>query len=481
MTFAEPTQADKGQALKDWIKRALQKYESHDSNLLRHTMKLILEEKRALGALYTHDWDREPLPVLPPVSLPAPPASQSPALKMHGGRDSPRRETNRKGVNSRQFDRGPSVSESSFAVTKRKKKLTKQSRDRASRFASTSDATTPHIPAEPALDPDIIIQGTCQNVEKSFLRLNGVPKPEEVRPEPVLIRALDRIISMIAGGEKDFMYIWSQLKAIRQDLTVQHIRNETTVRTEEAFARSALEHADQQEVRKCVSTLQAMYDEGLPGCQAEFGAYQLLLYICIEQKDRALSFSRAVVQLVAQGVWETPEVQHAMSVYHTILSGNYVQFWNLYADAPNCGRLIMDWGVRKLRFEAVQGLVMSYRTVSLDMCMRMLGFWNAEIMHARKLRPMPGASSGFCVGGEGGIGLEAHRQQLCVQCLHAHGGVTKTGSDGKPIFHAKESAGKITLPKQEQTSARAVGNTHLDCTAFLKEIPSERIGNRVLW
>eukprot|EP00892_Ulva_mutabilis_P005344 jgi/Ulvmu1/3181/UM015_0222.1 len=479
---ANGSQTDKGQALKDWIKRALQKYDSHDSDSLRQTMKIILEEKRAQGVLYTHDWDREPLPVLPPTPLPAPAASQSFVFKMPDRRESPQqRESSRKAKSVRQLDRGPPVSDLSCTVAKRKKKANKHNRDRSLRFASASEGLVPDAPPEPVWNPDVVIQGTCLNIEKSFLRLNGVPKPEEVRPEPVLIKALDRIVAMIAGGEKDFMYIWSQLKAIRQDLTVQHIRNTTTVRTEEAFARSALEHSDQQEFRKCVSTLQAMYDEGLSGCKAEFGAYQLLLYICIEQKDRALSFSRAVVQLVSQGIWDTPEVQHAMGVCQAITSCNYVQFWNMYATAPNCGRLIMDWGIRKLRFEAVQGLVMSYRMVPLEMCMRVLGYaHNADHIAAECPGILPGSSAPLCVGAAGVTGNEADRETLCMHCIHAHGGMTNVGPNGKSVFLAKESAGKIGLPKQEQSSARAVGNTHLDCTAFLKDVTADRPGNRFL-
>lgn len=439
-------------------------------------MKQILEEKRAQGVLYTHDWDREPMPMLP--SLPAPPAHSASDHQMHEWRDSPLRDTHRKGGTVRQSDRGPSLSETSIVVSKRKKKMNKQIRDRTSRFAQLSEGSGPSIP-EPVWNPDIIIQGTCQRMEKSFLRLNGVPKPEEVRPEPVLVQALDRIVSMIAGGEKDFMYIWSQLKAIRQDLTVQHIRNATTVRTEEVFARAALEHSDQQEFRKCVSTLQAMYDEGLPGSKAEFGGYQLLLYICIEQKDRALSFSRAVLQLVAQGVWETPEVQHAMSVYQAITTCNYVQFWNLYFTAPHCGQLVMDWGVRSLRFETVQGLVMSYRTLPLDMCMRLLGF-SHETDCTQDTFPLPGASVGHLLGAEGGAGDVLSRERQCVECLRAHGGLIKVDAGGKILFLAKDSAGKIVVPKQEQTSARAVGNTHLNCAAFLKELPADRSSIRML-
>lgn len=48
----------------------------------------------------------------------------------------------------------------------------------------------------------------------------------QVRPEPVLHRAL----ALVEGTDKDYYYRCDQLKSMRQDLTVQRIRNAFTVR-----------------------------------------------------------------------------------------------------------------------------------------------------------------------------------------------------------------------------------------------------------
>lgn len=48
----------------------------------------------------------------------------------------------------------------------------------------------------------------------------------QVRPEEVLEKAL----LMVQNSQKNYLYKCDQLKSIRQDLTVQHIRNELTVK-----------------------------------------------------------------------------------------------------------------------------------------------------------------------------------------------------------------------------------------------------------
>lgn len=47
-----------------------------------------------------------------------------------------------------------------------------------------------------------------------------------MRPEEVLEKAL----LMVQNSQKNYLYKCDQLKSIRQDLTVQHIRNELTVK-----------------------------------------------------------------------------------------------------------------------------------------------------------------------------------------------------------------------------------------------------------
>lgn len=96
------------------------------------------------------------------------------------------------------------------------------------------------------------IKGTCQDLEKRYLRLTSAPDPSTVRPENVLINALKWVkkrwrkrkkYSSQADMEAKTPYMWAseQLKSIRQDLTVQHIQNSFTVNVYETHAKLALE------------------------------------------------------------------------------------------------------------------------------------------------------------------------------------------------------------------------------------------------
>lgn len=85
------------------------------------------------------------------------------------------------------------------------------------------------------------IVGTCTIVEKAYFRLNMAPEPNTVRPEPILHKALDMVKKKYKAQSVDYNYICEQLKSIRQDLTVQRINNEFTVKVYEAHARVALQ------------------------------------------------------------------------------------------------------------------------------------------------------------------------------------------------------------------------------------------------
>ena len=66
---------------------------------------------------------------------------------------------------------------------------------------------------------DMHIIGTSQELEKKYLRLTSAPEPHMVRPEPVLKKSLNMVVTKWKDKE-DYHYTCNQLKAIRQDLTV---------------------------------------------------------------------------------------------------------------------------------------------------------------------------------------------------------------------------------------------------------------------
>lgn len=93
-------------------------------------------------------------------------------------------------------------------------------------FTSSASPAVPTVLTEEELQ-QLIVVGTCQSIEKDYFRLTSAPDPTTVRPEPVLRLALEALKDKWATVPRqvDYEYMCSQLKAIRQDATVQHLKN----------------------------------------------------------------------------------------------------------------------------------------------------------------------------------------------------------------------------------------------------------------
>ncbi|PUZ54084.1 hypothetical protein GQ55_5G101600 [Panicum hallii var. hallii] len=218
------------------------------------------------------------------------------------------------------------------------------------------------------LDWDALtIKGTCQKIEKQYLRLTRAPDPDEVRPEDILEKALH----MVETSEKNYLYKCDQLKSIRQDLTVQRIQNELTVKVYETHARLAIQSGDLPEYSQCQSQLKRLYAGGLRGCNLEFSAYNLLCVMLHSNSKRDLFSSMASLPKEAK---KDATVKHSLEV-SAVSSGNYVLFFKLYKVAPNLNSCLMDLYVERMRFEAIKCMSKSYRpTVPIRYAAQVLGF-----------------------------------------------------------------------------------------------------------
>jgi len=197
------------------------------------------------------------------------------------------------------------------------------------------------------------VQGTCTTVEKRYLRLIAPPDPADVRPLPVLQRALELVKARYAEGAK-YMWVCEQLKSIRQDLAVQHVtEGPLPCAVYETHARCALECQDPEEYNKCQAQLVILHATGAAPCRAEFISYRLLY--SAYSADGAEG-ARLLASLTP-GERVHPWVAHAIAVCASVSSSNYVRFFRLYASAPNLGPFVLDLMLHRTRTAFTQALV----------------------------------------------------------------------------------------------------------------------------
>ncbi|KAJ0102127.1 hypothetical protein Patl1_06218 [Pistacia atlantica] len=292
----------------------------------------------------------------------------------------------------------------------------------------------------------LTVKGTCQEIEKRYLRLTSAPDPSTVRPEEVLEKAL----LMVQNSQKNYLYKCDQLKSIRQDLTVQRIRNHLTVRVYETHARLAIEYGDLPEYNQCQSQLKILYAEGIEGCQSEFSAYNLLCVILHSNNKKELLSGMSRLSNVAK---EDETVKHALAVRAAVTSGNYVTFFRLYKTAPNLNTCFMDLHVEKMRFKAVSCMSRSYRpTVSVSYIAQVLGF--------------PSVSS----TNEGCDEKDSDGIEECVEWLKAHGASVVADNNGDLQLDAKASSSSLFMPEPEDAVSH--GDSNLAVNDFLTRASS---------
>ena len=246
----------------------------------------------------------------------------------------------------------------------RTKKQKKQSTHNKSKQPRTS--TLSFSPAfASALDDDepvtaVPILGTSQSVEKDYYRLTSAPQPTAVRPLPVLAVALQRVKERWkATGE----YGWccNQLKSIRQDLTVQHVRNTFACECYETHGRIALEHGDLSEFAQLMTPLSALHSEGLTTLpiRAEFCAYRVLLS-CHHKRHNDLSLLALIASLPVE-LSSHRYIQHALEVRQSLLLRSYLHFFRLYHAAPVMSSYLMDGLASEMRMRGLRVLCTAFR------------------------------------------------------------------------------------------------------------------------
>jgi SAC3 family protein LENG8/THP3 len=192
------------------------------------------------------------------------------------------------------------------------------------------------------------IVGRSQKLEKNYFRLTSAPNPDDVRPLEVLRKTLE-LLKKKWRAEANYVYICDQFKSLRQDLTVQHIKNDFTTSVYEYHARIALEKGDLGEYNQCQTQLRALYKQNLGGHPVEFKAYRILYFIHTCNRTDM----NDVLSDLTPADKKEPAIKHALDVRSALALGNYHKFFKLYLTVPDMGAYLMDMFVERERLAAL--------------------------------------------------------------------------------------------------------------------------------
>lgn len=216
-----------------------------DRTLMMKQLKDAITRKMQLGQMWSTDWDREPILTLPDLNAvrreeQAGRGPVSSRVAFHEApADSPKNAKKRKWEAAQAKKKGAlkgSVHARLEVQRDSDSDLDEAERLRRARRFGPEKGRRKRVTVDSEDDDDFyegaVIVGTCQDLEKSYFRLQAAPDPATVRPQAVLERALDRLLGLLQGGRAkvDYFYVEDQFKGIRQDCTIQHIRNAFTVK-----------------------------------------------------------------------------------------------------------------------------------------------------------------------------------------------------------------------------------------------------------
>mmetsp|Transcript_10302 Transcript_10302/g.15489 ORF Transcript_10302/g.15489 Transcript_10302/m.15489 type:complete len:509 (-) Transcript_10302:757-2283(-) len=317
-------------ALRKYVERAFESCKTQEERIGTETyLKQKIQDTMHAETVWSYDWENEPLPLegqhFGPKS--GEKRKRNQALKKKGKRE----ETSEKPKKKKEY-----LHHYSVETEEERKKIS----ERENRFRSCT--RKPSFMG--SLESNTIIKGTCTNLEKKYLRLTTAADPSLIRPERILKESVEMIKRKWKAREVDYQYVCEQFKSIRQDLTVQHIKNPFTVKVYEMHARLAIENGDIGEYNQCQTQLTPLYASGIQGNRAEFTAYAIL-YFSLKNNYEALG---SFLKKIPDDLRRDTSVKYALETHRAYTTRNFYRFFKLLKTTPHLNSYIINMFIDKV-------------------------------------------------------------------------------------------------------------------------------------
>lgn len=178
------------------------------------------------------------------------------------------------------------------------------------------------------------IIGTLDAMEKPYFRLTSIPDPSNIRPESVLKRSFVFILDKWKK-EKNISYILEQFKSLRQDISVQSIKNEFTIQVYETNALIAIDCGNMEELAQCLGQLISLYELYTESSKEEFLCYYILQALLNENLFNLNSFFRT------QECINNGSMNFCKKVFYALSESDLFMLNELYLSSPYKTKFIL--------------------------------------------------------------------------------------------------------------------------------------------
>lgn len=218
------------------------------------------------------------------------------------------------------------------------------------------------------------------------------PLPHQLRPPIVLLRTMDYLICNIMDKQGEnpkalaewYDFLWSRTRAIRKDITQQHLCDTVSISLLEKCARFHIHCASAMVeepitvfdpkinydcAAECMQSVMNMYcdlskktNETFPN-EAEFRCYDILFNL---QDANIISG----VPHLPKEIRESPEIKFAVEVYFAFFANNFVEFFRLVKKASYLSACILHRYFNQVRMRALILLCKSHTNGSRETSFR---------------------------------------------------------------------------------------------------------------